>query len=55
VTSYALWRTQYEPWHPPDPAIFLGIGGGVLAAAATAALMLLLVNLTTRYDAVRFE
>jgi hypothetical protein len=55
VTSYTLWRVQDERWYAPDPAILLGIGGGVLAALAATLLVLPLVNRTTRYDAVRFE
>jgi hypothetical protein len=55
ITSYALWRVEHEPWHAPDPAILLGAGGGVLVALAATLLMLPVVNLTTKYDAVRYE
>ncbi|MBB6557078.1 hypothetical protein [Nonomuraea rubra] len=44
-----------EPWSPPDLGLVALPAGSALAAMAVTTAALPLMNVTTRYDAVRFE
>ncbi|WP_327587230.1 hypothetical protein OHA25_09660 [Nonomuraea sp. NBC_00507] len=55
AASYAMAVAQGDRWFPPGLDFAGGLAAGVLAALAVTAAALPLMNVTTRYDAVRYE
>ncbi|TYB50469.1 FtsX-like permease family protein [Nonomuraea sp. PA05] len=55
TASYAVTAAAGDPWTPPGLALATGLAGSALAAMAITMAALPLLNVTTRYDAVRFE
>ncbi|MGW3347684.1 FtsX-like permease family protein [Nonomuraea rubra] len=55
AASYVATSAGGEPWSPPDLGLVALLAGSALAAMAVTTAALPLMNVTTRYDAVRFE
>ncbi|MEV0386293.1 FtsX-like permease family protein [Nonomuraea sp. NPDC050643] len=55
TASYAVATAGRDPWSPPGLDVTAGLAGSALAALAITMVALPLMDLATRYDAVRFE
>ena len=55
LLAYATTRRAGLTWTWPDLEVYAYAGGAVLAALLLSTLALPLLNLTTRFDAIRYE